>query len=317
MNEAKHDKGKQDLTNVDTAIIYDISKIKEYDQAVIDGIRPEFVRKTTKVNGSWHGIFKCPFCEKEFETDISNAFSGRVKSCGCAKGALLVRSKGTHGGTHTRLYRIWHHIKERCNSPSCKEYKWYGARGIKCEFKSFEEFRDFALSHGYTDKLTVERIDVNGNYSKENIEFIPLWMQSRNTTKSVKITYKGLTLCASEWGEILGIDPNTLTRRKKRGWSDERTVETRVKDSVDISLVPIEAIRAIRETRIYGIKKYGDPENWKQVEIERYRAAAFRHFLAYLDDPQGKDEESGIEHYKHLMTNLAFICEMENEKWKN
>ena len=80
-----------------------------------------------------------------------------------------------------------------------------------------------------------------------------------------------------------------------------------------LSLVPPQIIRDIAEVREYGNAKYpeGGPDNWKQVEIERYRDALFRHLLAYLEDPYGVDEESGIEHYKHMACNMAFLCEME------
>lgn len=81
-----------------------------------------------------------------------------------------------------------------------------------------------------------------------------------------------------------------------------------------LSLVPTQIIRDIAEVREYGNNKYGSPDNWKNVEIQRYRDALFRHLLAYLDDPFGVDEESGIEHYKHMACNMAFLCEM--EKWE-
>ena len=80
---------------------------------------------------------------------------------------------------------------------------------------------------------------------------------------------------------------------------------------LDLTLVPRQIIWDIAEVRRYGNQKYHSPDNWKEVEIKRYRAAAFRHFLAYLEDPDGVDPESGIKHYKHLCCNLAFICEME------
>ena len=80
-----------------------------------------------------------------------------------------------------------------------------------------------------------------------------------------------------------------------------------------LSLVPPQIIRDVAEVREYGCKKYKDPDNWKRVEIKRYRDAAYRHLLAYIEDPAGKDEESGIEHYKHLACNLAFICELEKK----
>lgn len=78
-----------------------------------------------------------------------------------------------------------------------------------------------------------------------------------------------------------------------------------------LTLVPRQIIWAIAAIREYGTAKYGDPESWRKVEKERYRDAAFRHFLAYLDDPEGKDEESGLPHLWHLACNIAFLCEME------
>lgn len=80
---------------------------------------------------------------------------------------------------------------------------------------------------------------------------------------------------------------------------------------LQLTLVPREIIRAIAAIRMYGNAKYHDPENWRTVEPERYRDAAFRHFLAYLDDPQGVDEESGLPHLWHLACNVAFLVEME------
>ena len=82
-----------------------------------------------------------------------------------------------------------------------------------------------------------------------------------------------------------------------------------------LTLVPRQIIKDICEVREYGNAKYpeGGPDNWKQVDVQRYRDALFRHFLAYLDDPHGVDEESGIPHYKHMACNMAFLCEMEKK----
>ena len=80
---------------------------------------------------------------------------------------------------------------------------------------------------------------------------------------------------------------------------------------LQLCMVPREIIRNIAVVREYGNRKYGDPENWRTVEIDRYRNAAFRHWLAYLDDPKGCDEESGLLHLWHLACNIAFLCEME------
>lgn len=83
----------------------------------------------------------------------------------------------------------------------------------------------------------------------------------------------------------------------------------------ELTLVPRRIIHDICAIRMYGNRKYpeGGPDNWKQVEIERYRNAAYRHFLAYLDDPKGKDKESGFPHLWHLACNIAFLCEMEDK----
>lgn len=79
------------------------------------------------------------------------------------------------------------------------------------------------------------------------------------------------------------------------------------------TLVPRQAIRAVAVIREFGTQKYGDPDSWKKVEPERYRDAAFRHFLSYLDDPRSVDEESGLEHLWHACCNLMFLIELENE----
>ena len=85
---------------------------------------------------------------------------------------------------------------------------------------------------------------------------------------------------------------------------------------LQLTLVPREIIREIAKVRMYGNAKYpdGGPENWRRVEPERYRDAAFRHFLAYLDDSTGVDPESGLPHLAHLACNIAFLLEMEDSK---
>ena len=80
-----------------------------------------------------------------------------------------------------------------------------------------------------------------------------------------------------------------------------------------LSLVPVEIIRCIARVREFAHKKYTDADSWKRVEKERYRDAMFRHLIAYIDNPSGKDEESGLPHLWHLACNVAFLCEMEKE----
>lgn len=82
---------------------------------------------------------------------------------------------------------------------------------------------------------------------------------------------------------------------------------------LQISLVPTQIIKDIAEVRMYGTAKYHDPANWRRVEKQRYIDALLRHLIAYLDEPNGVDKESGIKHYKHAACNMAFICQLEHE----
>lgn len=84
---------------------------------------------------------------------------------------------------------------------------------------------------------------------------------------------------------------------------------------LQISLVPTQIIRDIAQVRMYGNDKYGDPDNWKSVDIGRYIDALLRHTLAFVDNMDSVDEESGIPHYKHMACNMAFICEM--MRWRD
>lgn len=82
---------------------------------------------------------------------------------------------------------------------------------------------------------------------------------------------------------------------------------------VEITLVPMEMVEAAAVVRMYGNEKYpnGGADNWKQVSVERYRDALFRHLIAYLREPYGIDRESGLPHWYHVTCNVAFITQME------
>jgi hypothetical protein len=83
-----------------------------------------------------------------------------------------------------------------------------------------------------------------------------------------------------------------------------------------LSLVPKQIIYEIEKARRYGTEKYGDPNNWRKVELERYHEALLRHTLAIWDDIQARDKESGLLHLSHIATNIAFILELLNDEEK-
>ena len=80
-----------------------------------------------------------------------------------------------------------------------------------------------------------------------------------------------------------------------------------------LTLVPTEAVEAVAAIRMYGVQKYTDPENWKRVEKDRYKDAAFRHYVRYLREPYGMDGESNLPHLWHCLCNLFFLCALEIE----
>jgi hypothetical protein len=110
-------------------------------------------------------------------------------------------------------------MKLRCQSPSHKSYKDYGGRGISVcqEWQTFEPYKEWALANGYSDSLTIDRIDVNGNYEPSNCRFVDLITQCNNRRSSRFITYQGKTLSHAQWARELGVSRNVIHGRVKRG----------------------------------------------------------------------------------------------------
>lgn len=115
--------------------------------------------------------------------------SGKTKSCGCFHrdcASKLGKSKETHGKSNTRLYYIWCAMKERCLNEKSSAYKWYGGREITvCEEwkSSFEDFYDWAMSHGYEEHLTLDRIDNDKGYFPDNCHWVTMKAQNSNRRK--------------------------------------------------------------------------------------------------------------------------------------
>lgn len=105
-------------------------------------------------------------------------------------------------------------------------------------------------------------------------------------------------------------EPFTLSIKTEAAKQDAKSDAGKVRPS----LVPPSLIWAVAEVREYGTEKYHDPENWRQVEPQRYRDALFRHLLKYLDDPDSVDNESGLPHLWHVACNVAFLIEMSNDE---
>lgn len=113
--------------------------------------------------------------------------NGRTQSCGCLQkevaSQLCTKMRNKHGGHGSRLYRIWKNMHSRCYNANVGNYSYYGGRGITiCNewLNDFSAFRAWALSHGYQDDLTIDRIDVNGNYYPDNCRWVTMKEQNAN-----------------------------------------------------------------------------------------------------------------------------------------
>lgn len=158
--------------------------------------------------------------------------SGHTQSCGCLHNDLLAERHLTHGDSASRLYNIWAGMRNRCNNENNQAYKHYGGRGISiCKEwdDSYETFKEWAVSHGYSEHLTIDRIDVNGDYCPDNCKWSTDKEQSRNTRRNIMLTLNGETKCVSAWAEELGVNPFTLYRRIDYGWDAEKVLTTPVR----------------------------------------------------------------------------------------
>lgn len=180
-------------------------------------------------NGSKRKMWTCQCnCENEtiFDVREDSLKSGHTKSCGCSK--KNNGGKVTHGMTGTRIHNIWRGIKGRCFVPSYSIYQYYGGRGITMcdEWKNdFNTFYKWAIKNGYDDTLTIERVDVNGNYEPANCCWVTIKEQANNKRNNHCIEFNKEVHTLAEWSEITGIPYNTLEHRINRsGWSVEKSL---------------------------------------------------------------------------------------------
>lgn len=155
---------------------------------------------------------------------ISGLRKGNNKSCGCMHEQVTRnivkhrKDQTTHGGAHTRLYRIWRGMRSRCQAIGKRDGKHYADRGITVCSEwdmSFEAFRDWALANGYRDDLSIDRIDVNGNYEPNNCRWATAIEQGRNRRNTLYAEYNGKQTPLKEVCEIEGVPYSTVWKRIK------------------------------------------------------------------------------------------------------
>ena len=126
-------------------------------------------------------------CGKTTEVQQGHLRSGKIISCGCYQRENSRRKATKHGYRWEKLYFVWTAMRQRCKNPKNKSYRDYGAKGVTVtdEWASYAVFREWALSHGYKEGLTIERVDVFGNYEPSNCTWIPRPEQMKNTRRTL------------------------------------------------------------------------------------------------------------------------------------
>lgn len=169
-------------------------------------------------------------CGKRIITTRPNLITGHTKSCGCYALELITGNKyrETHNESRTRLYYIWQSMKQRCYDETLEKYNDYGGRGIKIcnEWIEYANFAKWAKNNGYKNNLTIDRIDVNGDYEPSNCRWASMKVQNRNKTTTRYLELDGIKKSMAEWSELLDIPTSTIVNRLNRGCTDEEALNT-------------------------------------------------------------------------------------------
>lgn len=181
------------------------------------------------------GGYKCKMwnctcdCGNKVTVRGKSLTGGVTRSCGCYQRECISERASKHNGFGSRLYAVWNSMRQRCNNPNNHAYANYGGRGISIckEWDDYAVFREWALSSGYDEsairgKYTLDRIDVNGNYSPDNCRWLDMTGQARNRRNKIDITYNGETHTLKEWSDVLGINYDTMWVRYNKGLSVEQ-----------------------------------------------------------------------------------------------
>lgn len=153
-------------------------------------------------NVLWECLCDCG--EKTIVTS-GNLVTGHTKSCGCLQKIRIISSNTKHGyarrgDNHSRLYSVWGGMMQRCLNPRSTNYKNYGGRGICIcdDWKNFENFKDWSLQNGYQENLSIDRIDVNGDYCPQNCKWSTNIEQANNKRGTKKYLFNKENLTVAE-----------------------------------------------------------------------------------------------------------------------
>lgn len=184
-------------------------------------------------HGAWLWLCRCN-CGKTVHVRGATLKAGRTSAChSCA----ATERATTHGGTGTDLYSRWRAMLSRCEDRNYRGWPGYGGRGIKvCD--DWHDFTAFQRDMGPTfdPSLELDRIDVDGHYEPGNCRWITHAEQQHNKRSNHTVTWRDRTLTVTQWAALLGMRPNTLLYRIRRGWAIDRAMTTGVPEHVLLEL---------------------------------------------------------------------------------
>jgi len=177
-------------------------------------------------DGTWH--CRCD-CGNYVDRLSGNLRKNKYPNCGCEKNWWVGNLKHNH--CYERIYNIYEKMKSRCYTENCKEYINYGARGIRISQewlgeKGFENFYQWSIENGYNDMLSIDRIDVNGNYEPKNCRWADKKVQANNKRNNHWLEFNGERHTISEWADIYNMPYDRLHMRIKHGWDIEKALLT-------------------------------------------------------------------------------------------
>lgn len=151
--------------------------------------------------------------------------TGQTRSCGCLHREELIARQKKYD-VSKRLRHIWHKIIGRCENEKNKNYKYYGGKGIKvcAAWHDPYQFFQWAMSNGYSEELTIDRIDYKGNYGPDNCRWVTIKKQQNNKSDNRYETINGTTKTVQEWIEYFGVDAGMVRSRLARGWEFEKSI---------------------------------------------------------------------------------------------
>lgn len=180
-------------------------------------------------------LWKCE-CWNKKEIRYADVKYWNTKSCWCLQ-IKTIRSiwknQKTHWMSNSKIYKVYDWIKRRCENKSHRAYKNYWGRWIKCEWNTFEEFFN-DIGYKYKHWIdTIDRINNDWHYCKDNCRLVSMWEQNKNRKATIMFTYNWRTMCLKDWCKEFHLKYVTIQKRIQNGWDIEKALFTKINNYVN------------------------------------------------------------------------------------